>query len=441
MKQLRWLLLCWFALSACESKSTKSRDPVEPSGSQQQKQPAPVAKPVAIAIVFEGWEMWIGNDQLPDLPEEEQYLGALKPFKETLARVGVSGFPAGSQATVVTYGERATVRHPMQSIDKLTGDAFGEQKDYFETVDRNLVGGVTTGLDELAKVKDKDVRRVLLVIGDGNDTNSDTAKAALGELAKRAAAENVEIVSFVYQAALSPPAAHIKALDPSAVSTNSIESLGEQLGWLFVRLKQPPSVVAKGTVPMALVLLVSGSEVWLGNDDFTPANDPSRYEGALKAIKAALEKAPLRGLPKGATAMIATYDVSAKARMPMTPVENVDARALGVQRDYYGRIGFELVGGVTFAFTELLKADAKRRVLVIVGDGADTNNEAAKGQLAEMAKQAKAANIEVYAIVYKGALSAEATVVTALDPYAVTVNSADQITVQLAALFAKLRTK
>lgn len=425
-------VLLWLLVACGSSQHATTVEPL--IGSQGSGVQPAAAQPVAVAIVFEGWEMWIGNDRLEDIPEAEQYPGVLRPFQDAFARVPLTGFPIGSRATIVTYTDRASVRHPMDAIEKLGAAAFGDQKDYFGVIDRDLVAGVTLGLNELAKVTD--ARRILVVIGDGSDTNSD-ASGKLTALAKRAAAENVEILSIVYKGPLSPMSSPIMSLDPKALVVSSVGAIADQLGWLFVRAKARPAV-AGGAKPLALALLVSGWEVWMGNEDIVPANDPSRYTGALKSIRAAFERAPLTGFPAGSKAMFATYDSNARIRIPMGPIEILDARALGVQQDYYGTSGGELVSGVTVAFTELARVEGARRVLVVIGDGGDTNNEAANLQLPELAKLAAELDIEVYAIIYKAPLSDEANVIAVLDPKASIAASTDEITAQLVALFKVL---
>ena len=395
---------------------------------------APV-QPLAIAIVVEGWEMWIGNDQVRDIPEAERYPGAWKALQDGFARLPLAGFPEGSKATIVTYTDRAVVRAAMAPIDHLTAATLGDQRDYVGGIDRDLVGGVTVGLDELAKVTG--ARRVLVVIGDGSDTNQGTAKQALATLGQRAAAEHVEVVSIVYKAELSPLSTAIAALDPSPLAVTNADAIADQLAWLFARLTQRPG--ATGSHAVALAVLVSGWEAWMGNDEIVPANDPSRTTGALAAIRAALDRAQKTGFPDGSKAMVATYDDRARIRLPMGPIASLDARAIGSQRDYDGGIGVELVSGVTLALTELTKVNAGRRVLVVVGDGSDSNNGAAQAQLRDLAKRAAEQHIEVHAIVYKTALSSEATVVGLLDPKATTVTSSDGLTTQLVALLERLR--
>lgn len=415
---------------ACGSQSAPpSSDPPKPAVAR-----AAPAKPVAIAFVFEGHEMWIGNDKLA-IPEDEHYPGVLEPFKTAFGSVPLTDAPAGSLATVITYGETAAVRHPMGPIEALTGAAFGEQKDYAGVIDRDLVGGVTLGIDELAKTKD--ARRVLVVIGDGTDTNADKAKAALAALAERATKENVQLASFIYKGALSSPANPISALDPSARTVSSVDNIASELGLLFGDLAPQPAVVGgSGTV---VALLISGQETWIGNDDIVPADDPARYVGALKGIRAALDKTPLTGFPPGSTAMVLRYDEKLQTQRKLGPIEKLDASALGDQKTYYGSLGNELVLGVRGAVSQLGKVGADRRVLIILGDGSDTNNDAAKAQLLELKKTVAEHHIEVHAIIYKSALSVDQNVVTVLDPKATVAKTSDEITTQLSTLLGSLR--
>ncbi|MCX5742645.1 MAG: hypothetical protein NT062_09135 [Proteobacteria bacterium] len=396
--------------------------------------PAP-ATPVALAIVVEGHEMWIGNDQT-DVSEEERYLGALKPLEETFAKLSTAGLPAGSTATVVTYGEHASVRHPMAPISTLTAAAFGEQRDYRGVIDRDLVGGVTLGLDELAKARGS--RHVLVVIGDGTDTNVDTAKATLTTLAKRAAAEHVQVVSFVYKGPLSSSGNPLAAFDPNMLTVNSIGAIGPELETLFGELIPKPVVAHSGNA-VAIALLVSGAETWMGNDDLEPADDPARYTGALKAIRAALEKTPMTGFPAGSQGAILTYEDTVKTRQRMGPIEAIDAPAMGDQKAYYKTAGSELASGVRAAIGQLANVDSGRKVLIILGDGNDTNNEVAKAQLRDLAKKASALHIEVRAIIWKSALSDEQDVIHELDPTVSTAKTSDELTTQLAAVLKAVR--
>ena len=61
------------------------------------------------------------------------------------------------------------------------------------------------------------------------------------------------------------------------------------------------------------------------------------------------------------------------------------------------------------ALAELHGAKAARKALIVVGDGCDTNPDAAKTALVELKKQAKQDKIQVFAIIYKSAVSSPTT--------------------------------
>jgi hypothetical protein len=428
-----WCCLVLCALVACGSKREPATDkPADP--------PKPAApKPLAVAFVIEGWEMWIGNDVYTPEDDPSRELGALKPLKEAFGRLRL---PAGSQATVVTYGEKAWARQPMGPIEKVTAASFGDQKDYAGVIDRNLVAGVTLGLDELARVPD--AQRLLIVIGDGTDENGETAKTALAALAKRAASEHVQVVAITYKGALSQPDNPVKELDPNMVNVNTMDALANQLTFTFDQIAHPPPAAPPAEVagpppPFTLAILMNDQEVWIGNDEIEPPDSPAAYKGALHAIQAVFDKSPMTGFPAGSKAMLITYDDKATIKLPTTPIEKLDAHALGTQMDGKGKLGTELVAGARLALNELTKIDGGRRVIVILGDGNDTNNEAAKTQLQQLAKQAADRHIEVYAITWKGPLSANGSVITELDPKATTAATTEELTADLVALFRVLR--
>src|SRR5580765_6806257 len=115
-------------LVACGSPPAPAHPPPVDTGSATP--PAAPAPPVAVAIVIEGWEMWAGNDQIAEIPENERYPGVLRPFQEAFARVTVTGFAGGSKAAIIAYTDRAAVRAPMAPIESLAAPQFGDQKDY-----------------------------------------------------------------------------------------------------------------------------------------------------------------------------------------------------------------------------------------------------------------------------------------------------------------------
>src|SRR5678815_3533518 len=95
----------------------------------------------------------------------------------------------------------------------------------------------------------------------------------------------------------------------------------------------------------------------------------------------------------------------------MGPLQNITGSALGTQKDYLGNTGVELVKGIEMAVAELHKAQASRKVLIVIGDGTDTTPDAAKAQLGNLKKQAGTDQIQTFAIIYRIDKSQETVVI------------------------------
>ena len=178
----------------------------------------------------------------------------------------------------------------------------------------------------------------------------------------------------------------------------------------------------------AVMFVVQGGEIYAGNDELIAEDDPSRYLGILKALEGALNAVDLaHELPRGSKVGIVTYDSAARIKAPLHAATDFSGLELGTQKDDYGTVGTELVPGVQVGLAALKETSATHRVMFIIGDGNDTNNEAAKSQLASAKRTAAMAHVEVHAIIYKGPLSEASSVVTSLDGRATTANSAESI--------------
>jgi hypothetical protein len=115
----------------------------------------------------------------------------------------------------------------------------------------------------------------------------------------------------------------------------------------------------------------------------------------------------------------------------MADLKQITGGVLGSQKDYRGKIGTDMVQGISAGIAELSKVSTARKALIVVGDGNDTNNETAKGQLANLRKQANAQKIQMFAIIYKSVVSTEGAVITTLIGSAQTVNSIEGIQSEL----------
>jgi hypothetical protein len=197
-----------------------------------------------------------------------------------------------------------------------------------------------------------------------------------------------------------------------------------------------------GPEPIALAIVMNGWEMWIGNDKEIPAiaaNDPSRYPGILIMLRSALDKLDFKSLgPQGSVGMLITFADKANVRMPMSPLSELTGSQLGTQQDYFGSTGVEVVQGITLALAELHKRREPRKVLIVISDGNDTNNDAAKGALAQLKKQAAQDRVQTFALVYKAYLSGDANILPMMIPATTTVTSAAQLELALTNIAAKI---
>lgn len=191
--------------------------------------------------------------------------------------------------------------------------------------------------------------------------------------------------------------------------------------------------------PVAVVILLAGSEVMIGNTSIEDDDSPSRYQGYLAGVRAGVTALDLgRDMPVGSKGMLITYEDSARIRVPMGPIANLVPEAVGTEKDYYYHLGSDLVGGVELALAELANVSTPRKVLIVIGDGNDTNNDLAGPRLRALATRAERERIETYGLIYKGALSAPSEIISDLIPAVQTVPSSDAIAPALAAIRAQI---
>jgi hypothetical protein len=182
---------------------------------------------------------------------------------------------------------------------------------------------------------------------------------------------------------------------------------------------------ADGPDRLAIAIVIDGQELFIGNDDYED-DENSRYPGVLAQLEAELDKMQLATrAPAGSTISVVEYGNGARIRVPTEPLTAFSAAQLGTQHDYYRQIGNDMVAGVELGMHQLDASDAPVKLLFVIGDGNDTNDEAAKSQLRELKKRAAQSHVIVNAVTYKTAISAEGEVVTMLAPGAHTVNSVE----------------
>ncbi len=175
-----------------------------------------------------------------------------------------------------------------------------------------------------------------------------------------------------------------------------------------------------GGAPVDLVFVMSGWELWIGNDQLAQLapGDPTRFAGALERVQAATRAANLaQRLPGGSRVTVITYDDDAHVIVAGVRAETFTATAFGSQSAYFRKLGNNLVAGVEAGLATLRETDsAFRDVLVVLGDGNSYDDEAAKTALMEDRKQGLRDGVEVVAITYSTPMSSEVVAIRSFTP-------------------------
>lgn len=202
---------------------------------------------VAIAIVMNGWELWIGNDkEVPTLAKDDPSTpqnegdptlrpGVLIELRSALDRLGFKDAgPPGSKGVVITYGDKPVIRVPMGPLGEITGSKLGTQQDYYGTTGVELVSAIRLALAELKKVPAN--RKVLIVICDGNDTDPEAAKRQLPQLKKEAQQEQIQTFAIVYKARDSLEHNLIPIMIPATSQVTTAENIAASVAGILARM-------------------------------------------------------------------------------------------------------------------------------------------------------------------------------------------------------------
>lgn len=345
------------------------------------------AVPAAVAIVLSDNEWFMGNDDY-DTSGNSPWIGHLKSFAAMLDTHPLAAhLPAGSRGAVIGYSTGSQVIVPMGPIDRLTGTALGPQLRYRGRNGTDVAQGVGLGLEELAKVDAK--RRLLIVFGDGVESVEEREK--LAPLRVVADKHHVEILQI--------RSVHIDAISTTALgAVYPVPTPEHVTKRIQDHLRGAPQAEGAAYAPAALILVVNTQEIWVGNDTYEQ-DENARYQGAFVNIADAIEReSPAALLPEGSIGGIVGYSTGAEMFVRMGPIERVNAAFFKDQRPHRGKIGTDMVKGIEFALTQMLVEPAARKIVIVIGDGNDTNNERAKTELMKLRAKSSAARIELHGI-------------------------------------------
>ncbi len=234
-------------------KDTKT--PIPPMKATSLKSYIQGSDAIAIVVLIEGQQIWIGTDKVEvdptsqqAVPDNEKYRGALEHLVTALEPLSKAG-PPGSLGAIMTYNDKVDVRQPMGPLANLNGASLGSQKDYFGKQTTNLTSGVTEALAQLRKVSTP--RKALLIIGSGTDTAPDKARVDLKELKKQADTDRVELYGFTYQPEILPEAESIvlPVLIPGTKAANSGDTIRNEISGVVSKISNRYYVVFPGYDP------------------------------------------------------------------------------------------------------------------------------------------------------------------------------------------------
>ncbi len=232
-----------------------SKTPIPPMKALSLKSYVQGPDPIAIVVLIEGQQIWIGTDKVEvdpqtqqPVPENDKYRGALEHLVTALEPLSKAG-PPGSLGAIMTYSDKVDIRQPMGPLANLNGASLGTQKDYFGKQTTNLTSGVTEALAQLRKVSTP--RKALVVIGSGTDTSPERARAELKESKKVADTDRVELYGFTYQPEILPAVEDIvlPSLIPGTKAANSGETIRNEISGVVSRIGNRFYVVFPGYDP------------------------------------------------------------------------------------------------------------------------------------------------------------------------------------------------
>ncbi len=202
----------------------------------------------------------------------------------------------------------------------------------------------------------------------------------------------------------------------------------------------------QGSETLSVAIVLFGWEIWIGNDkipasDKFPQDDPSRVSGVLDSLEQALDAVKFKEAgPPGSLGMVITFADKPVIRVPMGPLSAINGAALGSQSDYFGTKGAELVRAIELALSELNKTQTARKVLIVLCDGNDTDNEHAPAALGALKGRATATGVQTFGLIYRAAngYSGDANVLKALVPQTKLLTGADTIGSAISDILARM---
>jgi hypothetical protein len=184
---------------------------------------------VAVAIVMNGQEVWIGNDEIETEDSPARHLGILKNLKQALQTVQLaSAIPSDAKGVLISYHDKAEVKIAMGPLANINSEALGNQKDYYKKLGTAMSEGINLAMSELQNVTAS--QKALIVICDGTDSKDPAAaKNELTNLKKRALNQKIQTFAILYKGELTDGPSVIGAFTNNVTSATNAEGIASNL--------------------------------------------------------------------------------------------------------------------------------------------------------------------------------------------------------------------
>lgn len=404
-----------------------------------QDAPAAPTDRLAVVVLIQGDEGYLGNVASADVCGAYgcPYPARLGAYDVLAAALGTSApaaagaaptiagdGPPGAVGALLVYGRGVDVRRPMGPLATLTGASLGGRKRQLGVHAQELVLGLRRAGELLAATTAR--RRLLIVISDGVDPSAapGNVRAVARDLA-RAQVEVHPVRLIVDRTRLDGPArlaalANLEAFGPVAWFDDETDLRRHLVDLLWGRVAPTAPGAAPGPAtpaaiaPLALVVLVEGHEYYIGNHRTYPrCPEPDCEEGRTEGLHAALTSAlgspggaataagptPISQLgPPGSLGALLVYGDGVDVRRSMADLRTLTGATLGPQARQSGVYARDLVVGLRAAQAQLAQVHARRKLLLVIGDGVD--DAAGAAELARVADELARARIGVASLTW-----------------------------------------
>ena len=148
--------------------------------------------------------------------------------------------------------------------------------------------------------------------------------------------------------------------------------------------------------PLALVVLIQGNEMWMGNTSY---DEEEPLEGAYEGLGVALDEFSKAGPQESKGALIFYHD-TVQIKQPMGELGALSGSSLGSQEGFRDNLRVSFLAGIDEAKNLLSNESGYRRALVVIGEGIG-QEEGVGAKLKQRGKELKELDVEVYTIHYK----------------------------------------